>query len=295
MVIEALEIFQFGFMQRAIIAGIAVATISSVIGLFLVLKKHSLFGDAMSHVAFGGLSLGLFLNLYPIWTAFIFTVLAGLGIAKLRDSITIPPDSAVAIVLSSGLAIGVVLVSLSGGFSLDLFSFLFGSILLISSQDTIIIVIVSIFVLSIMSIIYRRLMYITFDDKQAAVSGINVKLINYLFIVLSAVTVVTSIRLAGVLLISALIVLPNVTAMLFGAGFKTTALISISTSISSVVFGIIASYIANITPAGSIVLASLCIFIGSILVRWIIRSVRSRNDRRINNTIVEKSVKAEEH
>ena len=284
MPIEAIEILQFGFMQRAIIAGIAVATISSVIGLFLVLKKHSLFGDAMSHVAFGGLSLGLFLNLYPIWTAFIFTVLAGLGITKLRDSITIPPDSAVAILLSSGLAIGVVLVSISGGFSLDLFSFLFGSILLVSSQDALIIVIASIFVLSIMSIIYRRLMYITFDDKQAAVSGINVKLINYLFIVLSAVTVVTSIRLVGVLLISALIVLPNITAMLFGLGFKRTALISISLSIGSVVFGIIGSYIANISPAGSIVLVNVGVLIGSILMRWTFRSIRSKNMRRFNNT-----------
>jgi zinc transport system permease protein len=278
-----LEIIEFGFMQRALIAGIAVATICSVIGLFLVLKKHSLFGDAMSHVAFGGLSLGLFLNLYPIWTAFIFTVLAGLGITKLRDSVMIPPDSAVAILLSAGLAIGVVLVSLSGGFSLNLYSFLFGSILLVSSQDTIMIVIVSIFVLSIMYMIYRRLMYITFDDKQAAVSGINVKLVNYLFIVLAAVTVVTSIRLVGVLLISALIVLPNITAMLFGLGFKKTALISITISIGSVLFGIIASYIANITPAGSIVLINVGVFLASIMMRGIIRSVRSKSDTQIKN------------
>jgi zinc transport system permease protein len=257
MAIELLEVLQFGFMQRAIIAGTVVSIICSVIGLFLVLKKHSLFGDAMSHVAFGGLSLGLFLNLYPIWTAYIFTVLAGLGITKLRDSVTIPADSAVAILLSSGLAIGVVLTSLSGGFSLDLFSFLFGSILLVSTQDTLIILIVGILVLSIMSIIYRRLMYITFDDKQAVVSGINVKLVNYVFIALAALTVVTSIRLVGVLLISALIVLPNITAILFGRGFKKTALISMSVSVGSVVSGIIVSYIVNIAPAGAIVLVGV--------------------------------------
>jgi zinc transport system permease protein len=276
MAIELLEVLQFGFMQRAIIAGTVVSIICSVIGLFLVLKKHSLFGDAMSHVAFGGLSLGLFLNLYPIWTAYIFTVLAGLGITKLRDSVTIPADSAVAILLSSGLAIGVVLTSLSGGFSLDLFSFLFGSILLVSTQDTLIILIVGILVLSIMSIIYRRLMYITFDDKQAVVSGINVKLVNYVFIALAALTVVTSIRLVGVLLISALIVLPNITAILFGRGFKKTALISMSVSVGSVVSGIIVSYIVNIAPAGAIVLVGVGIFLISILVRKIIWDFRSK-------------------
>ena len=269
-----LEVLEFGFMQRAIISGIAVAAICSVIGLFLVLRKHSLFGDAMSHVAFGGLSIGLFLNLYPIWTAYAFTLIAALGIIKMTDSIKIPPDSSVAILLSSGLAVGIVLISLSGGFSLDLFSFLFGSILLISTQDTIAIVFLSLAILSIIAIMYRRLMYITFDEKQAGVSGINVKLVNYVFIVLAALTVVTSIRLVGVLLISALIVLPNITAILFGRGFKKTAMISIGIAIASVVLGIIISYLANVAPAGAIVLTSMAIFLCIIVTRKIRKSIR---------------------
>ena len=269
-----LEVLEFGFMQRAIISGIAVAAICSVIGLFLVLRKHSLFGDAMSHVAFGGLSIGLFLNLYPIWTAYAFTLIAALGITKMTDSIKIPPDSSVAILLSSGLAVGIVLISLSGGFSLDLFSFLFGSILLISTQDTIAIVFLSLAILSIIAIMYRRLMYITFDEKQAGVSGINVKLVNYVFIVLAALTVVTSIRLVGVLLISALIVLPNITAILFGRGFKKTAMSSIGIAIASVVLGIIISYLANVAPAGAIVLTSMAIFLCIIVTRKIRKSIR---------------------
>lgn len=269
-----LEILEFGFMQRAIISGIAVAAICSAIGLFLVLRKHSLFGDAMSHVAFGGLSIGLFLNLYPIWTAYAFTLIAALGITKMTDSVKIPPDSSVAILLSSGLALGIVLISLSGGFSLDLFSFLFGSILLISTQDTIAIAILCIAILSIIAIMYRRLMYITFDEKQAGVSGINVKLANYVFIVLAAITVVTSIRLVGVLLISALIVLPNITAILFGRGFKKTAMISIGIAIASVVLGIIISYLANVAPAGAIVLTSVAIFLCTIVTREVRKSLR---------------------
>ncbi|HEY7572485.1 MAG TPA: metal ABC transporter permease, partial [Nitrososphaeraceae archaeon] len=110
------DILQYGFMQRALISGIAVAISCSVIGLFLVLRRQALFGDALSHVAFGGIAVGLYANIYPIWTAFIVSILASLGITKLRQSTKISADSAVAVLLSSGLAIGVVLIGLAGGF-----------------------------------------------------------------------------------------------------------------------------------------------------------------------------------
>ena len=164
---------------------------------------------------------------------------AALGITKLRQSTKIPADSAVAVLLSSGLAIGVVLIGLAGGFSLDLYSFLFGSILLISSQDQAMILIITAIVLVIMYKIYRKLMYIAFDEEQANVSGIDVTKLNYLFIVLASVTVITSLRLVGVLLISSLIVIPNITAMTFGKGFKKTALISIIIAVLSVIGGIV--------------------------------------------------------
>ncbi|HVD37084.1 MAG TPA: metal ABC transporter permease, partial [Nitrososphaeraceae archaeon] len=220
------EILEFGFMQRALITGLAVAVTCSVIGLFLVLRRQSLFGDAISHVAFGGIAIGLFINLYPIWTAFIVSIFGALGITKLRESTKIPPDSAIAVLLTSGLAVGVVLIGLAGGFTLDLYSFLFGSILLVSPQDTLTILVLSAAVLSIISVIYRKLLYVTFDEQQAKVSGIQVTNLNYLFIVLASITVITSIRLVGVLLISSLVVIPNITAIMFGKGFKKTLLIS---------------------------------------------------------------------
>ena len=168
LILMVFEILTFGFMQRALIAGIMIAIICSIIGLFLVLKRHSLFGDAMSHVAFGGIAIGLFTNVYPLWTAFIVSVLAALGMTKLREFAKIPADSAVAVLLSSGLAIGIVLISLSGGFTLDLFSFLFGSILLVSVQDLLMILIVSSIVLAIISLIYKGLTYVTFDEEQGS-------------------------------------------------------------------------------------------------------------------------------
>ncbi|HET7389532.1 MAG TPA: metal ABC transporter permease, partial [Nitrososphaeraceae archaeon] len=161
-------------MQRALLSGVVVAATCSVVGLFLVLRRQSLFGDALSHVAFGGLAVGLFTSIYPIWTALVFSVLASLGITKLRQSTRIPSDAAVAIMLSSGLAVGIILIGLSGGFSLDLENFLFGSILLISMQDQIMILLLSTAVLLIVIKFYNQFVYITFSEDQARVSGINV-------------------------------------------------------------------------------------------------------------------------
>jgi zinc transport system permease protein len=265
------EILSFSFMQRALIAGIAVAIVCSVLGLFLVLRRHSLFGDSLAHMAFGGIAIGLFTNVYPLWTAFIVSILAALGITKLRQSTDIPPDSAVAILLSSGLALGIVLMSLSGGFSVDLFSFLFGSILLVSVEDTLMILIMAAAVLTFVSILYKRFLYITFDEEQAKVSGLQVTRLNYLFIVLAGVTVIASMRLVGILLISSLIVIPNITAMMFGKGFKKTVLISVIISIFSVVSGIFASYILNIAPSGSIVLILVLIFVSILTAKHLIK------------------------
>jgi zinc transport system permease protein len=268
------EIFQYGFMQRALISGIAVAISCSVIGLFLVLRRQSLYGDALSHVAFGGIAIGLFANISPIWMAFIVSISASLGITKLRQSTKIPADSAVAVLLSSGLAIGVVLIGLAGGFSLDLYSFLFGSILLISSQDQAMILIITAIVLVIMYKIYRKLMYIAFDEEQANVSGIDVTKLNYLFIVLASVTVITSLRLVGVLLISSLIVIPNITAMTFGKGFKKTALISIIIAVLSVIAGIVISYVMNLAPGGTIVIISVAGYLATIITKYIFNRIK---------------------
>lgn len=280
-IIVGFEILEFGFMQRALITGLAVAVTCSVIGLFLVLRRQSLFGDAISHVAFGGIAIGLFINLYPIWTAFIVSIFGALGITKLRESTKIPPDSAIAVLLTSGLAVGVVLIGLAGGFTLDLYSFLFGSILLVSPQDTLTILVLSAAVLSIISVIYRKLLYVTFDEQQAKVSGIQVTNLNYLFIVLASITVITSIRLVGVLLISSLVVIPNITAIMFGKGFKKTLLISFLIAVYSVLGGIIISYYLNLAPGGTIVLMSIATFFATLIAKHSINAIKRRSVKTI--------------
>jgi zinc transport system permease protein len=170
------------------------------------------------------------------------------------------------------------LIGLAGGFSLDLESFLFGSILLISMQDQVMILLLSAAVLLIVFKLHKQLMYVAFSEDQARVSGINVTRLNYLFIGLASLTVIASLRLVGVLLISSLIVIPNITAMMFGKGFKKTALISIIIAVSSVVIGIVISYVANLAPGGTIVLTTIFILVGSLVAKSITKRIKMRRD-----------------
>jgi len=258
------EIISYGFMQRALVSGIAIALMCSVVGLFLVLRRHSLFGDALAHSAFGGIAAGLFLGIYPIWTAFIVSILSALGLTKIRQRFQISGDATVAILLSSGLAMGVILISLAGGFTVNLFSFLFGSILLVSLENTILILGLAGSILIVILLLYRQFVYTTFNEEQAKVSGIQVEKVSYLLVVIAGITVVSSMQLVGILLTSSLIVIPNVTAMLFSRGFKQTAILSMIFAVFSAVIGILTSYICNIAPGGMIVLISILLFAGSL-------------------------------
>ena len=264
MILEALS---YTFMQKALVAGIAVGIICSFMGTFLVLRRYSLFGDGIAHVAFGGISVGLFLGVFPLWTAFIVSIFGGLGLQKLRQSTKISGDSAVAVVLVSGLAVGVILVSSSGGFSVDLFSFLFGSILLISNEDTIMILAISAGIIATLTLLQKQFLHLTFNEEQAKLGGLRTTLLNYAFVVLASITVVTSMRLVGILLISALIVVPNITAMMFGKGFKKTVFISMGIAVISVISGILVSYFLNVAPSGTIVVIAVGILVGTLVLK----------------------------
>ena len=261
------EILTYGFMHRALIAGIAIAILCSVVGLFLVLRRYSLFGDAIAHSSFGGVAVGLLVGVYPLWTAYVVSIISALVITRVKDKFNISGDASIAVLLSSGIAIGLVIIGLSGGFTLDIFSFLFGSILLVSDDDVIQILALTGGILIVILLLFRELLYSTFNEEQAKVSGIPVEKINYLIVFMAGLTVVTSIQLVGVLLISALFVIPNVSAIMYGKGFKQTAIISMCFSIFSVVSGILISYIFDITPAGTIVLFSIGLLVGTMGIK----------------------------
>ena len=278
-----IEILQYEFMQRALISGIAISISCSLIGLFLILKRFSLFGDAMSHVAFGGIALGLFLKSNPIWVSLIVSIIGALAIIKLNSSKRIYSDSSISVLLSLGLAMGLVLISLSGGFSIDITSYLFGSILLVNIEETWSTVVLSVVVIAFVILYYKKLIYLVFNEEQALVNGINTVVLNILFITLATIAIVMSIRLIGVLMVSSLLIIPNVSSLLLGYGFKKTILFSICFSLISVILGIILAFEWNITPSGMIVITSAGIFFGVNVLKFFSSKIKIKTETKIRS------------
>ena len=278
-----IEILQYEFMQRALISGITISISCSLIGLFLILKRFSLFGDAMSHVAFGGIALGLFLKSNPIWVSLIVSIIGALAIIKLNSSKRIYSDSSISVLLSLGLAMGLVLISLSGGFSIDITSYLFGSILLVNIEETLSTILLSVIVITFVIFYYQKLIYLVFNEEQALVNGINTVVLNILFITLATIAIVMSIRLIGVLMVSSLLIIPNVSSLLLGYGFKKTILFSICFSLTSVILGIILAYEWNITPSGMIVITSAGIFFGVNVLKLFSSKIKNKTETKIRS------------
>lgn len=262
-----LELFKYGFMIRGFEAGLIIAVIAPLIGIFLVLRRYSLIADTLSHVSLAGVALGLLLKINPLITAIIAAVVSSIAIEKLRISKRIYGESALSIFLSGSLALAIVLISLAHGFGTNLISYLFGSITTVKQADIYIIGILGILVIVTIIAFYKELVYVTVDEEAARVSGIPTRFINILLIVLAAFTVALSIPIVGVLLIAALIVIPVVTALQFKKSFKQTIFIAESISVFSVIAGIILSFYLNLSPGGTIVLLTIAIFVFTLFFR----------------------------
>ena len=261
------EAVAYESIPHALISGIAISLLCSAVGLFLVLRKFSLFGDALAHSAFGGVAFGLFIGIYPLWIACAVAILSVLGLSKIRQKFDISGDAIVAILLSTGLGAGIILVGLVEDFEFhDIEEFLFGSAI-VDTQNVVTILVMSVAILTILFFTYKKLLYSTFSEEQAKASGIPVDKMSYLLITIAGVTVIISMQLVGVLLISALFVLPNVSAMLYARSFKQTMILSMSFAVFATVSGIIISYQLDISQAGSIVVVAAAIFIGSLIVK----------------------------
>lgn len=256
-----MEIFQYDFILRGVIAGIIIGIIAPVIGIFLVLKRYSLIADALAHVSLAGVALGLFFGLNPIVTALGSSVIASVAIEKLRTTKKIHGESALAIFLSGSLALAVVILSLARGFNANLFSYLFGSIVTVSNKDIYLILILAIITGVVLFIFFKELLYSTFDEDSAKVSGIATNKINIVLIVLTSLVVSLAIPIVGVLLISALIVIPVITALQLKKTFIKTIIWAESFSLLSIISGIIMSFYLNLSTGGTIVLIMLLIFI----------------------------------
>jgi zinc transport system permease protein len=215
-----LDILAYEFMQRAIISGVVIAVACSTLGLFLVLRRYSLFGDVLAHTALSGIAVGIFLNVYPLITALLTSMLASIGITKMKSSTRLSGDTLIAMLLIGSLAVAIVMLSASNGLNVNLLSYLFGSILLIRYEDMIVTIIASIAVIAYVTANRDKLLYITMDEEQARLSGLNVQVMNYIFMALASIIVILAIRLVGVLLVSSLIVLPNIAGIDAREGFQ---------------------------------------------------------------------------
>jgi len=254
------DIFQYSFMIRAFIAGLMIAAIAPLIGNFLVIKRYSLIADTLSHVALSGVAIGLILGIKPIITTLIITIIAALAIEKLRTDKRIPSESILAMLLPGGLALSIVLMSVANGFNTNLFSFLFGSITTVTNDDLVVTLILGIFTSFTVILFHKKLLYAAFDEDNAKTRGIPVEFINTILIMLTAITVSISMRIVGVLLIGALMVIPVVTAMQIAKSFLQTISISILFAQLSVIAGLCIAYYLNLPAGGVIVLLSLSIF-----------------------------------
>lgn len=260
-----IELFEYSFIVRGLQAGIIISLVAPLIGMFLVLRRYSLIADTLSHVSLAGIALGLLLNFNPLLTAIVTAAGSSLIIERLRVSRKIYGESALALFLSGSLAIAIILIKLANGFTVDLFSYLFGSLVTVTPTDLLTITLAGGLVTVLIALFYKELLFVTFDEDAAQVSGIPVTFINTLLIVLASLTVALAIPIIGVLLISALVVIPVLSALQFNKGFTHTLFLAEIISVLSVLLGVLLSYYLDLPTGGVIVVLNLVVFAVSYL------------------------------
>ena len=262
-----LEVLSSPFMQKAFLAGILVSLLTGLISVFIVLRKMSFIGAGISHAAFGGVAIGFFTGLNPLLTAIIYSIAVAIGIESTGRKGRISEDVSIGIFYSVSMALGVALVSLSKSYNVDLFGYLFGNILAITQTDIILTVITFVLVSGFIVIFLKDLFLSAYNEELAQISGVHVVFLNNLFLISLAVSIVISIRIVGIILVSALLVIPGATARLFAKGLVSMIVLSCLTGVVSVISGLLISYEYDIAPGASIVLVSAFIFFLSLVLK----------------------------
>lgn len=262
------DILHFDFLRHTFLTGILIGIIAPLLGTFLVVRRLALLADALSHVTLAGIAFGLFIEkqltipfITPFYGGLGASVIGAVLIEKLRSVYTAYQEIGIPIILSAGVGISVILISLANGFNTDLFNYLFGSVSAVSKTDFYTIIFITVIVIAIIIFFYKELLTLSFDEEHAVVSGIHAKRIHFLFIVLTALVIAASIRIVGVLLVSALMTLPVATAMRIAVSFKQLILYSILFAETSVIIGLISGYYLNIPPGGTIVTTAILILL----------------------------------
>jgi zinc transport system permease protein len=287
-VISALPLpypFELTFMQRALIAGVVVGAFAPMIGTFLVQKRMSLIGDGIGHLAFAGVGAGLVATVSPVWTALVFAVAGALGIEWLRSRRRASGDLALALFFYSGIALGVVLVSSAQSLNANVLTYLFGSPLTASAADVRLIVLLGAVIVGAILATRRALFAVVTDEEWSSVARLPVGLLNSLLAVLTACAVVVAMRIVGILLIAAMMVLPVASGQLLARSFRGTLAWSAGVGMIAAVAGLAAARVWNLAPSGSIVLVSAIVFaVVAITTRGRGSRILSRDDELIEGS-----------
>jgi zinc transport system permease protein len=256
-----MSILDADFMRFAFAAGGIVGALAPAVGFFLVQRRMSLIGDGIGHVAFAGVAAGYLIGISPVATGVAAAVAGAIGVEWLRARRRTAGDQALALLFYTGIALGVVLVSAAGALNANLFTFLFGSILTVTGGDLILVAILGAIGLAVTAALYRTLVAVSLDEEGARVSGLPVGLVNVVLAALTGVTIAASMRIVGILLIAALMVLPVIAAGRVAWSVRSTILIAIGIGLASVVIGLTVSYYADLAPGGTIVLTAAAVFV----------------------------------
>lgn len=278
-------IFHYEFLQNAFLTGAIIGIIAPLLGVFIVVRRLSLIADALSHVTLAGIAASLFLEkklflttgLNPLYMGMAFSVTGSLFIEKLRGVYKHYQELAIPIILSGGMGLGVIFISLADGFNTDLFSYLFGSVSAVSRADLYTILVISVIVIAFIVLIYKELFLLSFDEEHAKASGIAVKTIHFVFIIMVALVIAASMRVVGILLVSSLMTLPVAASIRIAKGFKQTIFYSVIFGETSVLGGLILSYYLDLAPGGTIVVIAVIIMIMTILLKKIDIAMPAKN------------------
>ena len=256
-----IEMLSYPFMTRAFLVGSLVALCSALLGVSLVLKRYSMIGDGLSHVGFGAMAIAAAMNAAPLTIAIPVVIVAAILLLRISGNAKIKGDAAIALISTTSLAVGVMVISLTTGMNTDVYNYMFGSILAMSAEDVTLSLVRSVFGLILFIVVYHKIFAITFDETFARATGVKAGVYNTLIAVLTAVTIVLGMRMMGALLISSLIIFPALTSMRVCRTFKSVIINAAVISVVCLIAGVTLSYVAA-TPAGaSVVLANLVMMV----------------------------------
>jgi len=267
-------IFHYEFLQNAVIAGLIIGIIAPLLGVFIVVRRLSLIADALSHVTLAGIAGSLYLSqtvpalalLNPIYLGIVSSVTGSLFIERLRRVYKHYEELAIPIIMSGGIGISAIFISLAHGFNTDLMSYLFGSVSAVSRSDLWVVVAIAAVVIVFLRIFYKELFVLSFDEEYSKASGLPSKMIHILFMIVTALVIAASMRIVGILLVSSLMTLPVAAAMRVSKGFKQTIIYAILFGEGAVVVGLVSAFYLDLAPGGTIVVTSILILL---LVIWL--------------------------